>query len=46
MEEIDILLPPVLGGRCNEGRDGSSRLDGKDVGGPTDTGGGLGGSGP
>lgn len=46
IEEIDMLLPPVLGGRPKGGNDGSSRPDGKDVGGPTDTGGGLGGGGP
>lgn len=41
-----MLLAPLLGGRPSGGRDGSSRLDGKAVGGPTDTGGGLGGGGP
>jgi hypothetical protein len=43
MEEIDI---PVLGGRPRGGRAGRSRLDGKDVGGPIDTAGALGGGGP
>ena len=46
IDEIDMLLPPVLCGRPKGGSDGRSRPDGKDVGGPTDTGGALGGGGP
>lgn len=43
---MDMLLPAVLGGRPNEFNDGSSRPDGKAVGGPTETGGARGGGGP
>lgn len=48
IEEIDILSL-LLGGRPkdgSDGSDGSSRLDGKALGGPTETGGALGGGGP
>lgn len=40
-----MLLPPLLGGLI-PGRDGSSLPEGKEVGGPTDTGGARGGGGP
>jgi hypothetical protein len=46
IEEIDMLLPAVLEGRPNEVNEGSSRLDGKAEGGPTETGGARGGGGP
>jgi hypothetical protein len=45
IEDIDMLLP-LLCGRPNADSDGRSRFVGKPVGGPTDTGGGLGGGGP
>lgn len=45
IEEIDMLSLP-LEGRPKGGNDGNSRLDGKALGGPTETGGGLGGGGP
>jgi hypothetical protein len=45
MEEMDMLLP-LLAGRPSGGRVGSSRPEGKVVGGPTETGGALGGGGP
>ena len=40
------MLSLPLEGRPNEPNPGNSRLDGKALGGPTDTGGGLGGGGP
>lgn len=46
IEEIDMLLPPVLWGRFRGGKVGRSRFEGKDDGGPTETGGALGGGGP
>ena len=46
IEEIDMLLPAVLGGRPKGGNVGSSRVDGKLEGGPTETGGGRGCGGP
>lgn len=46
IDEIDMLLVPVLDGRPRFDSDGSSRPEGNDVGGPTDTGGALGGGGP
>jgi hypothetical protein len=45
IEEIDMLSLP-LEGRPREGSDGNSRPDEKALGGPTETGGGLGGGGP
>jgi hypothetical protein len=45
IDEIDMLSLPLVG-RPKEGNDGSSRLDGKALGGPTDTGGARGGRGP
>ena len=45
IEEIDMLSLP-LEGRPKEFNDGNSRLDGNALGGPTDTGGALGGGGP
>jgi hypothetical protein len=41
-----MLLPAVLGGRPIKFNEGNSRLDGKEVGGPTETGGARGGGGP
>ncbi len=46
IEDIDMLLPAVLGGRPIKFNEGNSRLDGKEVGGPTETGGARGGGGP
>ena len=46
MEEMDMLLPAVLGGLPKEFSDGSSRPDGKAVGCPTLAGGARGGGGP
>lgn len=45
MEEIDIELP-ALPDRAMELKEGSSRPDPKELGGPTATGGGRGGGGP
>lgn len=45
IDDIDMLLP-LLAGRPRGGKVGSSRLEGKALGGPTDTGGALGGGGP
>jgi len=44
IEEIDMLSLPLVG-RAKEDNDGSSRPDGKPLGGPTATGGALGGGG-
>lgn len=46
IEDIDMLLPAVLGGRPSEFKEGNSRPDGKAVGGPTETGGARSGGGP
>jgi hypothetical protein len=47
MEDIDMeLLPEPLPDLLSELKAGSSLPDGKEVGGPTDKGGGRGGGGP